>query len=88
VQGEQRRETEADGAHSIVGAEEPVKTRIEVLSPDERAQVHERSLQVLEKVGMRVDTAQGRRILKDAGARVDDATRIVRFPPALVARRS
>jgi trimethylamine---corrinoid protein Co-methyltransferase len=70
--------------HSIGGTEEPVKTRIEVLSPDERAQVHERSLHVLEKVGMRVDTAEGRHILKDAGALVDDATRIVRFPPALV----
>jgi len=62
-----------------------VKTRIEVLSPDERAQVHERSLHVLEKVGMRVDTAAGRRILKDVGALVDESTRIVRFPPALVA---
>jgi trimethylamine--corrinoid protein Co-methyltransferase len=62
-----------------------VKTRIEVLTPDERAQVHERSLHVLEKVGMRVDTAAGRRILKDVGALVDESTRIVRFPPALVA---
>ena len=33
---------------------------------------------------MRVDTDAGRRILTDAGARVDDATRMVRFPPALV----
>ncbi|MEI6449346.1 MAG: trimethylamine methyltransferase family protein [Actinomycetes bacterium] len=61
-----------------------MKTRIEVLSPDERAQVHERTLHVLETVGMRVDTAAGRRILKDVGALVDESTRIVRFPPALV----
>jgi trimethylamine--corrinoid protein Co-methyltransferase len=61
-----------------------VKTRIEVLTPDERAQVHERSLHVLETVGVRVDSDEGRRILADAGALVDDATRIVRYPPALV----
>ena len=59
-------------------------TRIEVLSPDERAQVHERSLHVLEKVGMRVDTAAGRRIMENVGALVDDSTRIVRLPPPLV----
>ena len=61
-----------------------MRTRIEVLSPDERAQLHERSLHVLEKVGVRVDSDEGRRILRDTGALVDDATRIVRFPPALV----
>ena len=57
---------------------------LQVLSADERAQLHERTLHVLATAGMRVDTAQGRRILKDAGARVDEATRVVRFPPALV----
>lgn len=61
-----------------------MKTRIEVLTPDERAQVHERSLHVLKTVGVRVDSDEGRRILRDAGALVDDSTRIVRFPPALV----
>ncbi len=34
--------------------------------------------------GMRVDTDQGREILRSAGAQVDDATRIVRFPAQLV----
>jgi len=61
-----------------------VKTRIEVLAPDERAQVHERSLHVLAKVGMRVDSDEGRRILRDAGALFDESTRMVRYPPALV----
>jgi len=75
-----------DGVHGSQAAntEESVKTRIEVLTQDERAQVHERSLHVLETVGMRVDTDEGRRILADAGALVDDSTRIVRFPAALV----
>jgi trimethylamine--corrinoid protein Co-methyltransferase len=57
---------------------------LQVLSADDRAELHERSLHVLSTVGMRVDTAAGRRILKDAGAGADDATRMVRFPPALV----
>ena len=59
-------------------------TRLQVLSLNERAQVHERTMHVLSTVGMRVDTAQGRQILREAGARVDDESRIVRFPPALV----
>jgi trimethylamine--corrinoid protein Co-methyltransferase len=59
-------------------------TTLEVLTNDQRAQVHEATLHVLEHTGMRVDSDEGRRILKDAGARVDEATRIVRFPPELV----
>jgi len=61
-----------------------MKALFQVLSAEERAAVHERSLRVLEDVGIRVDTAEGRRILAAAGARVNDADRIVRFPPALV----
>jgi trimethylamine---corrinoid protein Co-methyltransferase len=61
-----------------------VRTLLQVLSEDERAQVQERSLRVLATVGMRVDTAIGRQVLAGAGAEVDEATRIVRFPPALV----
>jgi trimethylamine--corrinoid protein Co-methyltransferase len=57
---------------------------LQVLSADDRAELHERSLRLLSTVGMRVETDAGRRIIKDAGARVDDATRIVCFPPALV----
>jgi trimethylamine--corrinoid protein Co-methyltransferase len=55
-----------------------------VLSEDERAQVHERTLNILANTGLRVDTAQGRQILKDAGAEVDDNTNMMRFPRALV----
>jgi len=61
-----------------------METLLRVLSENERAQVHERSLQVLAQTGMRVDTAYGRRILKDAGAEVDENTHVVRFPRALV----
>ena len=61
-----------------------MRTLLQVLSEDERVQVHERTLNILAKTGVRVETAWGRQILKDAGAEVDESTNIVRFPRALV----
>ncbi len=55
-----------------------------VLSPDERAAVHERTMRVLGDIGMRVDTEEGRRILATAGADVDESSHRVRFPAAFV----
>jgi trimethylamine--corrinoid protein Co-methyltransferase len=57
---------------------------LQVLSENERTEVHERTLRVLSRTGVRVDTARGRQILQDAGAEVDETTHIVRFPRALV----
>jgi trimethylamine--corrinoid protein Co-methyltransferase len=61
-----------------------MKTLLQVLSEDQRAQVHERTLSVLARTGVRVDTAKGRAILEDAGAEVDRNTCVVRFPRTLV----
>lgn len=61
-----------------------MRTLLQVLSEDERAQVHERTLDILARTGVRVETAWGHQILKDAGAEVDENTNIVRFPRALV----
>ena len=61
-----------------------MQTRLQVLSDDERWQIHEQSLRVLERTGVRVDTPLGRRFLRDAGAAVDENTAIVRLPRALV----
>ena len=61
-----------------------MQTRIQILSEDEKAQVHERTLKVLATAGMRCDTEEGRRILAAAGADVDEAARRVRFPAGLV----
>ena len=61
-----------------------MKTRVQVLSHAERAQVHERTLCVLAKTGVRVDTARGRQCLREAGADVDENTNVVRFPRSLV----
>lgn len=61
-----------------------MRTLLQVLSEDERAQVHEHTLRILAKTGVRVDTAWGRQILCDAGARVDENTNYVLFPRTLV----
>ena len=61
-----------------------MKTSVQVLSQDERHRVHEESLNILEKTGVRVETPLGRRILRDAGAQVDDINQIVKFPRELV----
>jgi trimethylamine--corrinoid protein Co-methyltransferase len=61
-----------------------MKTSIQVLSEKERVRIHETSLDILENTGVRVETAQGRRILKEAGARVDDTSKIVRFPQRMI----
>ena len=74
----------SQGAADDGASRNVVKTLLQVLSRDEREQVHERTLRVLSRTGMRVDSDEGRRILASAGAHVDEATRIVRFPPALV----
>ncbi len=61
-----------------------MRTLLEVLSQEERAQVHQRSLDLLASVGVRVETAWGRNILAEAGAQVDGQTHVVRFPAHLV----
>ncbi len=61
-----------------------MRTLLQVLSEDERARVHERTLDILAKTGVRVETAWGRQILREAGAEMDENTDIVRLPRALV----
>jgi trimethylamine--corrinoid protein Co-methyltransferase len=61
-----------------------VRTQLQVLSDQEKDQIHERTLNILAKSGVRVETTRGRQILQKAGAQVDEETRIVRIPPALV----
>jgi trimethylamine--corrinoid protein Co-methyltransferase len=61
-----------------------MQTLLQVLSEEERAQVHERTLSLLATTGVRVDTARGREIFNSAGAEVDENTRIVRIPKTMV----
>src|SRR3990170_8012392 len=46
--------------------------------------IHAGALAGLEKIGVRVGTKRGLRLLKEAGAHVDQATGVVKFPPGLV----
>lgn len=57
-----------------------METDLRVLSDNEVAQVHERTLKVLETTGVRVDTERGRAILKKAGADVHESSGVVRYP--------
>jgi trimethylamine--corrinoid protein Co-methyltransferase len=61
-----------------------LETQIQVLSEQDRHDVHESSLYVLENTGVRVDTALGRQYLQQAGAEVDPNTNIVYLPQELV----
>ncbi len=61
-----------------------MKAELQVLSEEECARVHQATLDVLGTTGVRVETELGRRALEAAGARVDEGSRIVRFPKELV----
>jgi trimethylamine--corrinoid protein Co-methyltransferase len=61
-----------------------MKTQIEVLSAEERNQIHERSLKLLATTGVRILSKRGRQILNNAGAEGDINSDIVRFPRPLI----
>src|SRR3990170_2269014 len=58
--------------------------RFEILRETDLDRIHWGTLHVLEKVGIRVDSAACRRILKDHGSEVDEKTMIARIPSQLV----
>ena len=55
-----------------------------VLAKDDVGRIHEASLRELERVGVKVGTAKGRQLLKNAGASVDERTQTARIPASLV----
>jgi trimethylamine--corrinoid protein Co-methyltransferase len=61
-----------------------METLLRVLSEDEKTEIHERSLKILAETGVKVDTAKGRQYLKDAGAEVNENSKIVKFPRVMV----
>ena len=61
-----------------------MRTQVRVLSDDELAQVHERSLKLLATTGVRVMSERGRQILKDAGADGHASSDILCFPRELI----
>jgi trimethylamine--corrinoid protein Co-methyltransferase len=66
----------------------PIYNRLphpEVFSADQVASIHDTALRVLEELGIKVLHAEGRRRLREAGARVDDDSQMVRIDRGLVA---
>jgi len=61
-------------------------TRMEVLAKDEVALIHSSTLELLETVGIMVDSPEARALLKENGAIVDDTSKNiwVKFPEELV----
>jgi trimethylamine---corrinoid protein Co-methyltransferase len=58
----------------------------EILSADELESIHDASLTILERIGMEFLCPESRRIVREAGADVDEATNRVRFPRELIER--
>jgi trimethylamine--corrinoid protein Co-methyltransferase len=61
-----------------------MESLLRVLSDDECGRIHEETMKILFETGIRIDTAKGRRYLKQAGAEVDEGTHIVCIPRNLV----
>jgi len=64
--------------------EKPVGGQAEVLSRDDLDKIHGATLEVLERLGMKVSEPNALELFDDAGADVDRKTRIVRIPESLV----
>jgi trimethylamine--corrinoid protein Co-methyltransferase len=57
---------------------------IEILPPQDLDKIHDASMQILSEIGIRFLEPRARRLLKEAGAHVDEATEMVRFDPEFV----
>jgi trimethylamine--corrinoid protein Co-methyltransferase len=58
--------------------------RFEVMEPKSAEAIHVNSLKLLEKMGIKVVSDEGRRLLKEAGAEVDEKTKVCKIPGNLV----
>lgn len=60
-----------------------VRKPVEILSREDKTAIHEAALDVMETVGIRIHSKSARDALKQAGAHVDEATAVVKFPKAV-----
>lgn len=60
--------------------------KFEVLSDQEVWEVHSAALEVLRTTGVKIESEEARKLLREAGAEVDDGTTLVKFPTKLVER--
>ncbi len=61
-----------------------VREPIKVLKEEEKKQIHETALEVMETVGVRIHSTVAKAALKRAGAIIDEKTSVVKFPAGLV----
>jgi len=61
-----------------------METYLRVLSDADRDRVHESTIKILVETGVKVETDLGRAYLKEAGAEVNENTKIVRIPRKLL----
>ena len=61
-----------------------METYLRVLSDADRDRVHESTIKILAETGVKVETDLGRAYLKEAGAEVNENTKIVRIPRKLL----
>ncbi len=59
-------------------------TAFKVLSDSEIRLIHQKSLEILESIGIRVNVKKMRNLLADHGCRVDESSKIVQFPSDIV----
>ena len=57
---------------------------MKVLAQNEIEKIHEQTLEILQTTGVRVTLKKMRSLLAEHGCHVDEASRIVKFPPAVV----
>ena len=61
-----------------------MKTQCQFLSEDERLRVHERSIDILEKVGIKFLSDKALKILEKNGAKVDYGEKLARISREMV----
>ncbi len=63
-----------------------MRVQCQILSEDERRKIHDESIKILEKVGVKFLSDKALKVLSANGARVDRESRIARIPGEMVAR--
>jgi len=61
--------------------------RIEVLSSDEIQAIHSASLELLSKVGIKIDSPSARNLFKEFGAEVNDSDLFIKIPESLIKKK-
>jgi trimethylamine--corrinoid protein Co-methyltransferase len=61
-----------------------MQVQCQILSESEKQDIHEKSLRILEEIGVMSHSKKARQILKRHGAKVDEETKIVHIPAELV----